>query len=98
MVRPTGIDAFTALETQSPGPEYDIGAALSEYLIAKSGWNKLMTLTATANGKSHVCPSRDTMMKNFSDAFQTVYGQSLTSFYNEALPYVQYVFDHQLRI
>ena len=98
MVRPAGIDAFTALETQSPGAEYNVGAALSEYLIGRSGWTKLISLTTIANSKSHTCPSRDAMMKNFAGAFQTVYGQSLTSFYDEALPYVQYVFDHQPRI
>ncbi len=98
MVRPTGIDAFTALETQSPGPEYDVGAALSEYLIGRSGWNKVISLTSKVNGGSHSCPSRDAMMVNFKAAFQTVYGQSLASFYEEALPYVQYVFDHQMRI
>lgn len=98
MIRPTGIDTFTALETQSPGAEYNIGTALSEYLIGRSGWQKLISLISLANGKSHECFSRDTMMKNFSAAFQTVYGQSLTSFYDEALPYVQFVFDHQPRI
>lgn len=98
MVRPTGIDAFTALETQSPGAEYNTGAALSEYLIGRSGWTKLISLISIVNGKSHACLSRDAMMKNFTTAFQTVYGQSLTSFYDEALPYTQFVFDHQPRI
>lgn len=98
MIRPTGIDAFTALETQSPGAEYNTGAALSEYLIGRSGWQKLISLISVANGKSHVCLSKDAMMKDFTNAFQTVYGQSLTSFYEEALPYVQFVFDHQPRI
>ena len=98
MIRPTGIDAFTALETQSPGAEYNIGAALSEYLMGRSEWNKLILLTSMVNAKSHECPSTDVMMKNFANAFQTVYRQSLTSFYDEALPYVQYVFDHQPRI
>lgn len=98
MIRPTGIDAFTALETQSPGAEYNIGAALSEYLIGRSGWNKLISLTSLVNAKSHACPSREAMMKNITGAFQTVYRQSLTAFYEEVLPYVQYVFDHQPRI
>ena len=97
MIRPTGIDAFTALETQSPGAEYNVGAALSEYLIGRSGWNKLISLIAIVNAKSHEC-SGDTKMARFTIAFQKVYGQSLTSFYDEALPYVQFVFDHQLRI
>ena len=98
MLRPTGIDAFTSLETKSPGAEYNVGAALSEYLIARSGWNKLILLTSMVNAKSRECPSNDAMMIKFTNAFQTVYRQSLTSFYDEALPYVQYVFDHQLRI
>ena len=89
MIRPTGIDAFTSLETQSPGAEYNIGAALSEYLIGRSGWHKLILLTSMVNAKSRECPSRDAMMIKFANAFQTVYRQSLTSFYDEALPYVQ---------
>ena len=98
MARPTGIDAFKSLETQSPGAEYNVGAALSEYLIGRSGWNKLLLVTSMVNGKSHDCPSRDAMMINFAKAFQSVYAQSLNSFYDEALPYVQYVFDNQPRI
>lgn len=98
MARPAGINAFTELETQSPGAEYNVGAALSEYLIGRSGWNKVILLTSKVNSKSSSCPSRDAMMRNFTDAFQGVYGQSLTSFYEEALPYVQYVFDQQPRI
>ncbi|MBC7462747.1 MAG: hypothetical protein H7227_00625 [Actinobacteria bacterium] len=98
MIRPTGIDAFTSLETQSPGAEYNIGAALSEYLIGRSGLNKLILLTSMVNAKSHECSSRDAMMIKFASAFQTVYRQNLTSFYDEALPYVQYVFDNQPRI
>lgn len=43
-------------------------------------------------------PSKGAMLKNFADVFLTVYRQKLTSFYDEALPDVQYVFDHQLRI
>ena len=98
MARPTGIDAFQSIEIGHGGAEYNVGAALSEYLIARSGWNKVISVISIVNSGSHSCPSDSQVIKNFTSAYEKVYGQSLTSLYEEALPYVQYVFDHQPRI
>lgn len=64
--------------------EYTTGAALSEYLIAWGGFNNSLLLNqVTTKNRSGI--------SGFKDAFLTVYGISLDTFYEQALPYVNYV-------
>ena len=64
--------------------EYTTGAALSEYLIAWGGFsNSLLLNQETTKNKSGI--------SGFKDAFLTVYGISLDTFYEQALPYVNYL-------
>lgn len=66
------------------GSEYKIGAALSEYLIAKGGFAKYLSLNQTAfNFGGGILA--------FRSAYQSLYNQNLDDFYAEALPYVNYV-------
>lgn len=63
--------------------EYTTGAALSEYLIAWGGFsNSLLLNQVTTKNKSGI--------SGFKDAFLTVYGISLDTFYEQALPYVNF--------
>ena len=68
------------------GSEYSAGAALSEYLIAKGGF-----LNALLVSQISFKTGKENQMEGFRQAFQIVYGQSLDDFYNEALPYVNFV-------
>ena len=66
------------------GSEYKIGAALSEYLIAKGGFAKYLSLNQSAfNFGGGILA--------FRSAYQSLYNQNLDDFYAEALPYVNYV-------
>ena len=99
---PKGFTAsdITAMEGETannPDPvvnlaEYTAGGALEEYLIAKFGFQKSLdiyqqALTIVPQGVS----SGPELMGYFKKAFQHVFGQSLDSFYAEALPYVNYL-------
>ena len=66
------------------GSEYKIGAALSEYLIAKGGFAKFLSLNQSAFNLGGGILA-------FRSAYQSLYYQSLDEFYAEALPYVNYV-------
>ena len=64
--------------------EYTTGAALSEYLIAWGGFsNSLLLNQVTTKNRSGIA--------GFKEAFLTVYGISVDTFYEQALPYVNYV-------
>jgi hypothetical protein len=63
-----------------------LSTALSEYLIARSGFSKSLQVIQV----SHRIKNGDTMTK-YRAAFQLVYGQTLDDFYSEALPYVNYL-------
>ena len=64
--------------------EYSVGAALSEYLMAWGGFsNSLLLNQVTAKNRNGI--------NGFKDAFSTVYGIGVDAFYEQALPYVNYV-------
>lgn len=96
IVKPSSIDAFVAMEGETTDfSEYTRGAALSEYLVAKGGWNRSVQLYKTAAlFTSQGCPSGKAKMENFNNAFLSIYGQSVSDFYVEALPYVQWISEH----
>jgi len=77
--------------------EYTVGFGLAEYLIARSGFQKSLDVLQAAktlelaNGPNI---STAQIMANFRTAFQATYGQSLDAFYQEALPYVNYLSTH----
>jgi hypothetical protein len=63
---------------------YTTGAALSEYLIAWGGFSNSLLLNQTTTKNRNG-------ISGFKDAFLTVYGIPLDTFYEQALPYVNYV-------
>lgn len=70
--------------------EYTTGAALSEYLIAWGGFsNSLLLNQVTTKNKSGI--------SGFKDAFLTVYGITLDTFYEHALPYVNYLAQNSVK-
>ncbi|MES2125966.1 MAG: hypothetical protein V4463_01730 [Pseudomonadota bacterium] len=75
--------------------EYTAGAAMMEYLIARSGFKKSLAVLTLSNslGKGADLDTAH-MMVNFRSAFQSVYGQSLDDFYVEVLPYVNFLGAH----
>lgn len=76
----------SGLTNVQAGSEYSAGAALSEYMIAKGGFSNSLLVSQISYKTGYAKP-----MAGFREAFQIVYGQSLDDFYNEALPYVNYV-------
>ncbi len=77
------------------GSEYIVGAALTEYLIGRSGFNKSLELLRQAQSLAMgVGVPAAQIMVNFRAAFQTTYGQTLDAFYAEALPYINYLSTH----
>jgi hypothetical protein len=71
--------------------EYSMGLVASNYLIARSGWTKSLQVWVLAaslanNGQAFEV----TRMTNFAQAFKTIYGQSLTDFYAEVEPYLEW--------
>lgn len=97
IVKPTSIADITAMEGETKDfSEYTLGAALSEYLVAKGGWKRALNLyTQSANQSSSSCLSDSAKLANFNNAFLSLYGQSTDSFYVEALPYLQWIADHR---
>lgn len=97
IIKPSSTDAFSAMEGDtSDFSEYTIGAALSEYLVAKGGWNRSVQLYKIASlQSSQACLTGSAKMENFNNAFLSIYGQSVKDFYSEALAYVQWVADNK---
>lgn len=97
IVKPTSIDSILAMEGETKDySEYTLGAALSEYLVAKGGWKRSLNLYVQAsNQMKEGCLSDRAMIENFDKAFQSLYGQTLADFYSEALPYLQWIADHK---
>ena len=76
--------------------QYDIGGFASLYLIARSGFDKSMQVwQESARLEGQNCDGSN-RMKYFAQAFQNIYGQSLTDFYNEVTPYLQWLYDNRL--
>jgi hypothetical protein len=97
IVKPTSISEIIAMEGETKDfSEYTLGAALSEYLVAKGGWKRSLNLyTQAANQSASSCLSESEKLSNFNSAFQSLYGESLSDFYAEALPYLQWVATHR---
>lgn len=97
IVKPQSIADILAMEAETKDlSEYTLGAALSEYLVAKGGWQRSLNLYQQASKQVNSgCLSGSTKIDNFDKAFQSLYGQSLSDFYSEALPYLQWVSDHR---
>lgn len=97
IVRPTSVTAIRVMENEtSDYSEYTLGAALSDYLVAKGGWLRSMKLYKQAAAQVNAsCLSGVAKMDNFNLAFLSLYGQSLEDFYAEALPYLQWQADHK---
>ena len=64
--------------------EYYAGAALSEYLIAWGGLSNSLRI-------QQLSYASQSGIYGFRDAFQAIYGISISTFYEQALPYVNYV-------
>lgn len=97
IVKPASIAEITAMEGETKDfSEYTLGAALSEYLVAKGGWKRALNLyTQAASQSSSACLSDSAKLTNFNNAFLSLYGESVNDFYVEALPYLQWVADHR---
>ena len=94
------IQDITAMEgetSNNPDPavnyaEYTAGGALEEYLIAKFGFQKSLDIYQRAlKIVPQGTPSGAQLVNYFKIAFQQVFGQTLDSFYAEALPYINYL-------
>lgn len=97
ITRPDSIASIRAMEGETTDySEYTLGAALSEYLVAKGGWMRSMNLYKQAVAQVNTsCLSGEAKMENFKAAFLSLYGQSLEDFYAEALPYLRWQADHK---
>jgi hypothetical protein len=97
IVKPTSVAEILSMQGETKDfSEYTLGAALSEYLVAKGGWKRSLNLfTQSAAQSSSGCLSENEKLTNFNSAFLSLYGESLTDFYAEALPYLQWVVDHR---
>lgn len=97
VVKPTSVAEILAMEGETKdSSEYTLGAALSEYLVAKGGWKRSLNLyTQSSNQSSSSCLSGSAKLDNFNSAFLSLYGESVADFYAEALPYLQWVADHR---
>lgn len=97
IVKPTSISEILAMEGETKDfSEYTLGAALSEYLVAKGGWKRSLNLyTQAANQSASSCLSESAKLSNFNSAFLSLYGESVADFYAEALPYLQWVAEHR---
>lgn len=97
IVKPQSVADILAMEGETKDlSEYTLGAALSEYLVAKGGWQRSLNLYQQASKQvSSGCLSGTSKLDNFDKAFQSLYGQSVSDFYSEALPYLQWVAEHR---
>jgi hypothetical protein len=83
IVKPASIAEIIAMEGDTKDfSEYTLGAALSEYLVAKGGWKRSLNLfTQSAAQSSSGCLSGNEKLANFNSAFLSLYGESLSDFY-----------------
>jgi hypothetical protein len=97
IVKPNSVSDILAMEGETKDfSEYTLGAALSEYLVAKGGWMRSLNLYSQASKQvTDACLSDKAKMENFDKAFQSLYGETLSDFYLEALPYLQWLADHR---
>lgn len=90
-------DLYNMEGETSDNTEYNRGAALVEYLIARSGLKKSLEVIhqafLDAKGKD-MSAGKTAIISNFQTAFEKIYGQTLGNFYAEALPYLQFVSTH----
>ena len=93
IVKPGSTAEILSMEGETTDlSEYTLGAALSEYLIAKGGWLKSLKLYTQASKQvNSSCLSGSAKLDNFNQAFLSLYGESVKDFYAEALPYLQWV-------
>ncbi len=88
------LDQLKALESSTTssvdvlvrGSEYHVGAAIVEYLTARSGFAKTLQVQQISGRTLN-----SDKMSGFREAFLLIYGQTLDEFYAEALPYVNYL-------
>lgn len=88
------LDQLKALEGETTssvdalvrGSEYHVGAAIVEYLTARSGFAKTLQVQQISSRTKN-----SDKMSGFREAFLLIYGQTLDEFYAEALPYVNYL-------
>lgn len=89
----TEYDYLTTYDTSDP---YWIGAIMQEYLIAKFGIERVMTIyDATVKKDKEGNFDSATRYDAFDEAFSEVFGQTRKSFVNEVKPYIQWSMDLQ---
>jgi hypothetical protein len=74
--------------------EYHNGMLMMEYLIARSGWQKSLDILLEASrlaDRGCLRPG-DPVMQGFDTAFKNVYGQSVSAFYDEVYPYLEWAY------
>ena len=93
IVKPDSVAPLKVMEGETTDfSEYTLGGALSEYLVAKGGWKRSLDLFSQAASQSaSACLSGEAKLANFNKAFLALYGESVDDFYQEALPYLQWV-------
>ena len=87
---------YAYLNGYSPNnANYFLGGLMYEYLLAKYGLQKTLSIhdETTKLGKIGDV-NQSTRYIPFETAFQTTFGQSMSSFYEEVKPYVQWRIDH----
>lgn len=82
---------YDHLMQQKVGDEYWVGAIMAEYMIAKFGYLRTMSIfeeTVKLGFDGNFEPSAQYL--NFDKAFLKIFGQSPVSFYEEVKPYIQW--------
>ena len=67
-------------EYTSDGAEYVIGALAVEMLVAENGWNATVDMLSSLNRKTAGCGAPDPEFVKFETAFETAFGESVSSF------------------
>jgi hypothetical protein len=87
---------YKYLTTYETSDAYWIGAIMQEYLLAKFGITKVMSIYDATVKKDKVGNFDEaTRYDPFDEAFQEVFGQSRESFIDEVRPYIQWSLDLQ---
>lgn len=79
---------------ESDGGVYSDGALATEYLIARSGWPKMLKLIEMAEKSANGRCSTSGNMTYFSSAFRLVYSQEYQDFVHEVTGYLRWAIEN----
>ncbi len=86
---------YAYLNGYSSNDAYFLGGLMYEYLLAKYGLQKTLNIHDETTKLVKIGDfDQSTRYVPFENAFQTTFGQSMSSFYEEVKPYVQWCIDH----